>query len=156
MQCKVLGVHWETGRDELVVDISNVVSQADMLSPTKRSVVGTVSQFYDPLGILSPVIITFKMFLQELTESEVDWDQLLTDALLRHLYLVYLQSLFLGLTCIIQNLLTNVICVGSVMPLLQLMLQLFIWSLSWERAVKLNLLLQRHGWHPPKLRWCLD
>lgn len=51
-------------------------------SPIKRSVVGVVSQFYDPIGILSPVIIVFKIFLQELTKAGMNWDEPLTDSLL--------------------------------------------------------------------------
>lgn len=74
-QHKVLGVQWNIVRDELVVDVSEVAEQASTCSPTKRSVVGVVSKFFDPLGILSPVIIVFKLFLQELTKSQIDWDQ---------------------------------------------------------------------------------
>ena len=44
--------------------------------------VSAVSRFFDPLGILSPVIICFKVFLQELTKSEIEWDQPLTESLL--------------------------------------------------------------------------
>ena len=53
-----------------------------MASATKHSVVSVVSQFHDPLGILSPVIIVFKIFLQELTRAQLDWDQPLTESLL--------------------------------------------------------------------------
>ena len=52
-----------------------------VVSLTKQSVVSAVSQFYDPLGILSPVIIMFKIFLQELTLAAIEWDQPLTGSL---------------------------------------------------------------------------
>ena len=50
------------------------------ISPTKQSVVSAVSQFYDPLGILSPVIIKFKIFLQELMRVEMEFAPEMEDA----------------------------------------------------------------------------
>ena len=82
LECKVLEVQWDVNRDELVFDVSEVVDQVDVHSPTKRSVVGVVSQFYDPIGLLSPVIIVFKVFLQELTKAGMNWDEPLTDSFL--------------------------------------------------------------------------
>ena len=64
--------------DELIFDPTVVFSQDLLNSPTKRAVVSALSRFYDPFGILSPVIITFKVFLQELTKSKIDWNQPLT------------------------------------------------------------------------------
>jgi len=34
-----------------------------------------VGRFYDPLGVLSPVVVSFKILIQEICESHVDWDQ---------------------------------------------------------------------------------
>ena len=75
-------MQWDVSRDLLIFDVSTVIEQLNVFSPTKRSVVGAVSRFYDPLGILSPVIIVFKMFLQELTKSEMHWDEPLVSPLL--------------------------------------------------------------------------
>ena len=46
------------------------------LSPTKRNIVSLVGRFYDPLGYLTPVVVVqFKLFLRELCEAKIDWDQ---------------------------------------------------------------------------------
>ena len=82
LRCKVLGVCWRVSCDQLVFDPAAVFNIDLIASPTKCSVVSAVSQFYDPLGILSPVIIVFKIFLQELTRAELDWDQPLAESLL--------------------------------------------------------------------------
>ena len=52
------------------------------LEPTKRSVVSVTAKFFDPLGIVSPVTVLFKMFTQELCEAGVKWDEALTNDLL--------------------------------------------------------------------------
>ena len=72
---KILGV-------ELVFDVGNVSRVMGNLEPTKRNVVGSATRFYDPLGIVSPVTVSFKVFFQQLCEQGLDWDQQLTGALL--------------------------------------------------------------------------
>ena len=49
------------------------------LEPTKRHIVSLVGRVYDPLGLISPVVIQLKIFIQELCQAKVNWDQLLTD-----------------------------------------------------------------------------
>ena len=41
-----------------------------------------VGRFYDPLGLFAPVVIRFKIFLQELSIAKLDWDESLTGELL--------------------------------------------------------------------------
>ena len=43
--------------------------------PTKRSVVSISARFFDPLGIISPVTVLFKIFCQKLCEAKVGWDE---------------------------------------------------------------------------------
>ena len=50
--------------------------------PIKRNIVSLVGRFYDPLVILSPVVVRFKMFVQELCVAKLDWDQPLSADLL--------------------------------------------------------------------------
>ena len=49
---------------------------------TKRNIVSVTAKFFDPLGVVSPVTILFKMFCQQLCEAKVGWDELLAG---RHL-----------------------------------------------------------------------
>ena len=48
----------------------------------KRHIVSVISRIYDSLWYLSPVVVRFKTFLQELCESKIGWDQPLTGELL--------------------------------------------------------------------------
>ena len=79
---KVLGVRWNICSDEFVVSLTEIASTAQAIDPTKRNIVGLVGKFYDPLGILSPVVVRFKIFLQELCKAQLHWDQPLIDSLL--------------------------------------------------------------------------
>ena len=45
LDCKVLGVQWDVSRDLLIFDVTAVIEQLNVISPTKRSVVGAVSRF---------------------------------------------------------------------------------------------------------------
>lgn len=44
---------------------------------TKRGILSMIAQIYDPLGLISPVILKGKQILQQVTASELSWDQLL-------------------------------------------------------------------------------
>jgi hypothetical protein len=51
--------------------------------PTKRNVVSMTARFFDPLGIVSPVTVLFKMFFQQLCEVKLGWDDPLKGGLLK-------------------------------------------------------------------------
>ena len=52
------------------------------LDPTKRNIFNLVGKFYDPVGILAPVVVKFKMVLQTMCEAKLEWDQPLPTDLL--------------------------------------------------------------------------
>lgn len=76
---KVLGVVWDPGEDCLEFGVADIAKHAASAKPTKRNVVSIIGRFYDPLGILAPVIIQFKKLFQKL--KQVQWDEILPDAL---------------------------------------------------------------------------
>ena len=61
---EVLGVRWNNSADQLVMDLEEIASTAALLDPSKRAIVSLVGRFYDQLGLLSPVVLQFKIFLQ--------------------------------------------------------------------------------------------
>lgn len=69
---KVLGVSWHPPSDTFEFDVTNIARSLHELEPTKQNIVGVASQFYNPLGFLSPVVITLKIFFQELCKSMDD------------------------------------------------------------------------------------
>ena len=79
---KVLAIRWDISTDQFVMSLEDIAFLTRKLDPTKRAIVSIVGKFYDPLGLLPPVVINFDIFLQELCEAKLGWDQLLTGRLL--------------------------------------------------------------------------
>ena len=80
---KILGVQWDFIQDCFVFNVGDVSCHMVGSEPTKRNVVSMTARFFDPLGIVSPVTILFKMFFQQLCEARVGWDDPLTGDLLK-------------------------------------------------------------------------
>ena len=82
---KVLGVRWDMKNDEFVFDPGDIATIAKGIAiPTKRQTVSLIGRFYDPLGVLTPVIVQFKMYFQDLSQPEGGWDHPITgDTLIR-------------------------------------------------------------------------
>ncbi|XP_046142834.1 uncharacterized protein LOC123988088 [Osmia bicornis bicornis] len=67
---QALGLAWNVNRDAFVFTFHNLAHSCT----TKRSVLSTVSQLYDPLRWIAPVIVQGKTFMQELWTLKVGWD----------------------------------------------------------------------------------
>ena len=63
---KVLGLNWDYKNNEFIFDFSQVILEANQLAPTKRSVLKTAGMFFDPLGLILPIIIQSKLIFQRL------------------------------------------------------------------------------------------
>lgn len=69
---KTLGVLWSSHSDSLVINTSP--SQIST-SSTKRSILSSIAQIFDPLGLLSPCIIIVKILIQKLWIERLTWDE---------------------------------------------------------------------------------
>lgn len=71
--CKTLGIQWITNSDCLKYTIAQpAITHNNRVS--KRIILSTIAQIYDPLGLLSPFIITSKILIQKLWRLRLDWD----------------------------------------------------------------------------------
>ncbi len=84
---RALGVQWCVETDTLQF---KVTLQEKPL--TRRGILSMVSSIYDPLGILSPVILPAKQILQELCRTKHEWDDSIPETL-RHQWKLWLASL---------------------------------------------------------------
>ena len=73
---RILGTLWNFHKDNLMFDLAETASLARKVEPTGRNVISTVSKFYDPLGVISPIVLQCKILFQEMCK---EWDDPLED-----------------------------------------------------------------------------
>ena len=61
--------------DSLEFDFCKVVEIATETKVTKRLVLSTIARFFDPLGLICPVILELKVLFQDLCCSKISWDE---------------------------------------------------------------------------------
>lgn len=66
---KTLGIHWHPHTDHFGYKLKCTFDKSQV---TKRKVVPEVAQLFDPIGWLAPIIITAKIFIQELWLSKLN------------------------------------------------------------------------------------
>ncbi|XP_071577042.1 uncharacterized protein [Temnothorax nylanderi] len=76
---KILGIKWHPHTDVFQFD----VTLAESVPDTKRSILSTIAQIFDPLGWMAPVVITAKIMMQQLWLLRCKWDDVIPDDLLR-------------------------------------------------------------------------
>ena len=82
---KVLGLWWDTHSDMIFASPKPDAAMFNMLA-TKREILKWTSSVFDPLGLISPVIITAKLFLQSLWQQNLNWDSQLSEDLSKTWY----------------------------------------------------------------------
>jgi hypothetical protein len=68
---------WNPTTDQLQVKHSYSPGQTTNSTSTKCTVLATTASIFDPLGLLSPAVISYKIFLQKLWQDKLPWDELL-------------------------------------------------------------------------------
>ncbi|XP_068205435.1 uncharacterized protein [Palaemon carinicauda] len=74
---KVLGLNWNISNDELTITHNHLKT-----GQTNREILSAIAQIYDPLGMLIPIMIRVRIFLQDLWKQQLKWDDLLSVPLL--------------------------------------------------------------------------
>lgn len=69
---KTLGLLWHPKHDAFLFPVEMSMSSNTV---TKRSILSSLAQIFDPLGLLSPLIVTAKVILQSLWQLRLAWDE---------------------------------------------------------------------------------
>ncbi|XP_043496425.1 uncharacterized protein LOC122520402 [Polistes fuscatus] len=69
---KTLGVNWNAAEDNIGYTVKRA---ADPSKVTKRVILSEISQLFDPLGLLGPVVINAKLMMQRLWQLKSTWDE---------------------------------------------------------------------------------
>ncbi len=73
-EVKVLGIVWDTDEDNFGIDLRDVIEYGKRLPVTKRSILKLSAKIFDPLGLLTPFTVRFKIIFQQLCQEKIDWD----------------------------------------------------------------------------------
>ncbi|XP_018315311.1 uncharacterized protein, partial [Mycetomoellerius zeteki] len=66
----VLGLQWNPSTDTFHYSVTTSIPTI----MTKRIILSTIAKVFDPLGLLAPILITAKIFMQELWAIKLGWD----------------------------------------------------------------------------------
>uniref|UniRef100_A0A182NVM4 DUF1758 domain-containing protein n=1 Tax=Anopheles dirus TaxID=7168 RepID=A0A182NVM4_9DIPT len=73
-----LGLKWTPATDQLGFSVPN---WNETMPITKRKVLSESARLYDPIGLIGPVVVLAKCFMQELWSKKISWDEPLPDEL---------------------------------------------------------------------------
>lgn len=68
---KTLGIRWNASCDSFYFVMDKI---EDKSSYTKRQVLSIIAKVFDPLGWLSPIVVTAKILMQQLWLDDIGWD----------------------------------------------------------------------------------
>lgn len=71
-QSKTLGILWDPFTDSLRYTINDFSRNTAV---TKRTILSITAQIFDPLGLLSPIIVKAKLIIQKIWQYKLSWDE---------------------------------------------------------------------------------
>ena len=81
-ETRALGQIWNPTEDVIHFDATSFLAAAHKIkgNPTKRQLLSIFSLLFDPMGLLSPIVLIAKLLFQELWKSSIGWDELVPDS----------------------------------------------------------------------------
>ena len=67
--------------DELELEFSDLTELALQLPATKRNILKITTMFYDPLGLVSPIVLQSKLIYQSLCKEKINWDTIVPESI---------------------------------------------------------------------------
>ena len=72
----VLGIQWDVEKDTFQIVLGKKFPfELEGWKPTKRNFMGALVSVFDPLGLIGPLLVQGKLFLQGLWKNKYSWDE---------------------------------------------------------------------------------
>jgi len=91
---KTLALLWHPLLDQFLISKGTCAQRLreSKNSPVSKRIISySVAAIFDPLGLISPVVVVYKIFLQQLWLHKLDWDEQLPSELLNQWMDMYLR-----------------------------------------------------------------
>ncbi|GJQ78894.1 hypothetical protein Trydic_g65 [Trypoxylus dichotomus] len=75
---KTLGIQWNWSTDNLTYSIPNYNKTRPF---TKLNLLSDISKIFDPLGLLSPVVVNAKLLIQKIWQLNLSWDDVVPESI---------------------------------------------------------------------------
>ena len=72
-----MGVEWNVSKDGFIFTFSDIIETAESSLVTKRNIFKISAMFFDPLGLICPLVLQVKLLFKEACILNVKWDDLL-------------------------------------------------------------------------------
>ena len=80
IHCKALGIQWEVSSDKFGYKYNASEQQT---CTNRRCILDRISSMYDPLGLISSVVLQGKILFQAATHQKLSWDEPVSPGLFR-------------------------------------------------------------------------
>ena len=70
----ILGLSWDCEKDCIEFSFKKLVDRAQEMKLTKHNLLSLLAELFDPLGIISPMIVCMKILFQNLCCGNRGWD----------------------------------------------------------------------------------
>ena len=71
---KVLGINWDTSKDNLIFELNTIGENGLKLDITKRNILRISASYFDPVGFICPVVLQAKLLFKDICSMKTDWD----------------------------------------------------------------------------------
>ena len=68
------GIGWDTISEYLIYSFNDFLESFKSVVSTKRNTFTLTAKFYNPVGLIQPVITKLKLLFQEVCLTNIDWD----------------------------------------------------------------------------------
>ena len=76
---KILRVLWDEIDNTFIFDFKEIVELSQTLSAT--NILKILAMFFDPIGILQPLVINLKILVQKVCKEKFYWDEVISEEL---------------------------------------------------------------------------
>ena len=104
---KVLGINWNIPHDEIDLEISDLAKLALQLPATKQNILKTTALFYDPLGLVLPIVLQSKLIYHSLCMEKINWNTIVPESI-RNVWDKFVETLRHSEKIVISRLLFNI------------------------------------------------